>query len=306
MRKGRDRVGIILLLIHIIICVVVYILMRISVLKCTRMIMPVIVLVPVWGLGCMVVLEIRTRGKQEINEEVGIEKLKINDEIHRSIIMDEDPTESRVVPLEEAFLINEPSTRRELMMEIMYANPNDYVKQLKEARLNDDTEVVHYAVTALTELQKEYDLKFQELDWELEHNPKSRDLLDRYLQLLNQYLASGIPEGSERTVKLRTYSSMLERKLKEAGDNLALWRRKAEVDLQIGEYELANEEIGRILELWEKNETGYLLLLKYYSAILNRDGIDRTLETIQRKRIHLSPEGRQDVRFWQKSQGASL
>lgn len=295
--------GLILLIIHIIICIIVYILMRLSVLKATRMIMPIIVLVPIWGLGCMIVLELRTRGKQEINEEVGIEKLKINDEIHRSIIMDEDPTESRVVPLEEAFVINEPTTRRELMMEIMYGNPNDYVKQLKEARLNDDTEVVHYAVTALTELQKDYDLKFQELDWKMEKNPKNEKILDDYLELLNRYLGSGIPEGMERTVKLRTYSNMLEKKLNEVGDDLSLLRRKAEVDLQIGEYEVVNEEIGKILELWGKNEAGYLLLLKYYSAIRNREGIDRTMETIERKRIHLSPEGRQAVRFWQKKQG---
>lgn len=295
--------GLILLIIHIIICIIVYILMRLSVLKATRMIMPIIALVPIWGLGCMIVLELRTRGKQEINEEVGIEKLKINDEIHRSIIMDEDPTESRVVPLEEAFVINEPTTRRELMMEIMYGNPNDYVKQLKEARLNDDTEVVHYAVTALTELQKDYDLKFQELDWKMEKNPKDEKILDDYLELLNRYLGSGIPEGMERAVKLRTYSNMLEKKLNEVGDDLSLLRRKAEVDLQIGEYEVVNEEIGKILELWGKNETGYLLLLKYYSAIRNREGIDRTMETIERKRIHLSPEGRQAVRFWKKKQG---
>ena len=227
--------GIFLLVIHLIVCIVIYILMRISVLKCTRMVMPLIVLVPVWGLGCLLVLELRARGKQEINEEVGIEKLKINDAIHRSIIMDEDPVEDRVVPLEEALLINDPSTRRELMMEIMYGNPDDYVRQLKGARMNDDTEVVHYAVTALTELQKEYDLKFQELDWEMEKNPKSRDILDRYLELLNRYLASGIPEGSERDLKLRTYSNMLEKKLEEEKDNLMLWKRKAEADLQIGE-----------------------------------------------------------------------
>lgn len=298
--------GIFLLVIHLIVCIVIYILMRISVLKCTRMVMPLIVLVPVWGLGCLLVLELRARGKQEINEEVGIEKLKINDAIHRSIIMDEDPVEDRVVPLEEALLINDPSTRRELMMEIMYGNPDDYVRQLKGARMNDDTEVVHYAVTALTELQKEYDLKFQELDWEMEKNPKSRDILDRYLELLNRYLASGIPEGSERDLKLRTYSNMLEKKLEEEKDNLMLWKRKAEADLQIGEYELANEEIRKILEKWEKNETGYLLLIQYYSAILNRVGIDKTLALLEKKRIHLSPEGRQTVRFWRRNEGAGV
>lgn len=214
--------------------------------------------------------------------------------------MDEDPTESRVVPLEEAFVINEPVTRRELMMEVMYGNLNDYVKQLKEARLNDDTEVVHYAVTALTELQKDYDLKFQELDWKMEKDPQNGDLLDEYLDLLNKYLASGIPEGKERTVKMRTYSDMLERKLEETGNDLSLMRRKTEADLQIGEYEVANEEIRKILEQWDRHEAGYLLLLKYYSAIRNRAGIDKTIEMIGRKRIHLSPEGRQAVRFWQK------
>ena len=133
---------------------------------------------------------------------MGIEKLKINDAVHRSILLEEDSMEDRVVPLEEAFLINEPSTRRELMMEVMYENPDDYVRQLKEARTNDDTEVVHYAVTALVELQKDYDLQFQELDWEMEKNPDSEDILDRYLQLLNQYLASDIPEGNARMLVL--------------------------------------------------------------------------------------------------------
>ena len=94
--------------------------------------MPIVCLVPLWGLLALLFLEIRTRGRQDIYEEVGIEKLKINDAIHRSILMEEDPIEDRVVPLEEALLINDPLTRRELMMEVMYANPDDYVKQLKE------------------------------------------------------------------------------------------------------------------------------------------------------------------------------
>ena len=56
-------------------------------------------------------------------------------------------------------------------MEVMYADPNDYVEQLKEARENDDTEVVHYAVTALAELQKDYETKFQKLEWRLHKDP---------------------------------------------------------------------------------------------------------------------------------------
>ena len=291
--------GIILLMIHIILCMVIYILMRLSVLKAARMIMPLVFLVPVWGLGCLLILEIRTRGKQEVHADVGIEKLKINDAVHRSILLEEDSMEERVVPLEEAFLINEPSTRRELMMEVMYENPDDYVRQLKEARTNDDTEVVHYAVTALAELQKEYDLQFQELDWELEKNPDSEDILDRYIQLLNQYLASGIPEGNARILNLRTYGNMLGKKL-EHTENISLWKQKIQVDLQIGEYGTAYEEIHKVLKQWVKEETGYLLLIQYYSAVHNREGIDSVMDMIRRRRIHLGPEGRQMIQFWKK------
>ena len=293
-------VGILLLVIHIIICIVVYLLMRAGILKSTRMIMPLVCMVPAAGLAALLVLEIRSRGKQEILEEVGIEKLKINDEIHRSILMDEDPVEDRIVPLEEALLINEPSARRELMMEIMYANPSDYVEQLKEASLNDDTEVVHYAVTALSELQKEYDLQFQELEWEIRKHPEDTELEDRYISLLGRYLGSGLAEGTARNVKLRDYSDMLGRRLETRQDSLRLYRDKVETDLQIKEYGKAYQVIQEILGRWEKNEAGYLLLLRYYAAMNSRAGIDSVLGMIERKGIYLSPEGRTEVRFWQK------
>ena len=293
-------VGILLLVIHIIICIVVYLLMRAGILKSTRMIMPLVCMVPAAGLAALLVLEIRSRGKQEILEEVGVEKLKINDEIHRSILMDEDPVEDRIVPLEEALLINEPSARRELMMEVMYANPSDYVEQLKEASLNDDTEVVHYAVTALSELQKEYDLQFQELEWEMRKHPEDTELEDRYISLLSRYLGSGLAEGNARNVKLRDYSDMLGRRLETRQDSLRLYRDKVETDLQIKEYGKAYQVIQEILGRWEKNEAGYLLLLRYYAAMNSRAGIDSVLGMIERKGIYLSPEGRTEVRFWQK------
>ena len=65
---------IIFLIIHIILCILVYLLMRISLLKAPRQFMPIVCLVPLWGLLALLFLEIRTRGRQDIYEEVGIEK----------------------------------------------------------------------------------------------------------------------------------------------------------------------------------------------------------------------------------------
>lgn len=291
---------IIFLVFHIIICILLYLLIRLGILECRRMVMMLAWFVPVWGLVCLVIQEFRSRGKQEVKEDVGVEKLKINDEIHRSILMEEDPIEGRVVPLEEALLINAPSTRRELMMEVMYSDPGNYVDQLQEARMNDDTEVVHYAVTALVELQKEYDLEFQELERKLAETPDDGALLDTYLGLLERYLSSGLLEGSSRSIQLRNYSSLLDRKLKTKGEELSLYRRKIETDIQLKEYDTAYQEISRVLELWPKEETGYLFLIQYYSAVKDRKGIDRTLELLRFREIHLTGEGRSIVEFWKK------
>ena len=70
----------------------------------------------------------------EASKEVGIEKLKINDEIHRSILMEEDPAKNLMVPLQEALLMNDENTRRELIMDILYHDTGEYVGGFAEGK----------------------------------------------------------------------------------------------------------------------------------------------------------------------------
>ncbi len=298
-------IALFLLVWHLIICVILYLLIRLSILKCPKTIMPMVFLVPVWGICVMLLLEFRTRDKKPENKEVGIEKLKVKDFVHRSILVTENPVEERIVPLEEALLINNPGTRRQLMMEIMYDDPNDYVNLLKEARMNDDTEVVHYAVTALTELQKEYDLQFQELDWKIEQDPDNDGLLDKYFRLLKQYLSSGIAEGNDRKLKLSTYSDILDKKIKAEPERLEYRKEKVQVDLKTENYTGMYQDITYIIKHWPANEAGYLLMMQYFSLVKNREGMRRVMELIERKQIYLTPDGRRQIKFWQNEEGAA-
>lgn len=294
---------IMILILHAILCVVAYVLMRMSVLKCTRAVMPIVCLIPVWGFAAMVILELRARDDKKNRVEVGIEKLKVNDAVHKSLLLEESAVEDRVVPLEEALLINDAATRRQLMMEVLYADPEDYVEQLKTARMNEDTEVVHYAVTALTELQKEYELQFQELERQRKEDPENEEVTERYLDVLKRYLESGIAEGNERKIKLTIYSSLLEEQIRRYPEELDLREEKARADLDTGAYAATKREIRQILDHWNRSETGYLLMLQYYSAVWDRRGIDGVLEEIQRKNIHLTPRGRRMTGFWKKEEG---
>lgn len=289
---------ILFLIIHILVCILLYLLIRANIMKCSSMVMLLAFFVPVWGPCCLLVLEFRTRGDQEIHEEVGIEKLKINDEIHRSILMEEDPTEGRVVPLEEALLINDPSMRRELMLEIMYEDPSCYISQLQEASMNEDTEVVHYAVTALVELQKKYDLQFQDMEHKMAKDPDDRQLLEDYLELVEQYLGSGLLEGNARNIQLRRYAELLGKKLEEHQDQISLYCKRVDANLKLHEYEEAWQDIRTLLEQWPGDERGYLFLIQYYALTRDRSGISRTLKLLEQREVYLSPKGRSVVQFW--------
>lgn len=182
-------------LFHCVLCLIAAILMYTHLMKSRPMILPIVFLVPVFGFSCLLFLEWESRGDQENKKEIGIEKLKINDDIHRSILMEEDPARDLMVPLQEALLMNDASTRRELMMDILYDDVGEYVEVLKNARMNDDTEVVHYATTAMVELQKDYETKLQKQK-EAFALEEDAGLLDEYIQTLEKYVESGLLEGN--------------------------------------------------------------------------------------------------------------
>lgn len=289
-----------LVIVHVLICITLHLMIRSGLLKCSSMVMMLVWFVPVWGILCLLILDIRSRGRQETREQVAIEKLMINDEAHRSILMDEDAVERLVVPLEEALIVDDASVRRELMMDVMYSNPEDYVQQLQAARMNDDTEVVHYAVTALVELQKEYELRFQVIERKYSENPEDEELLDEYILLVERYMASGLLEGNGRTVQLHTYSRLLGKKLQRSVASPVLYKKKIEADLQLKAYDAAYAAIQKFLELWPKNEIGYLELLKYYSAAGDRKGIEYVL-SIEEKLMGIEERQKWRIRIYNYS-----
>lgn len=294
--------GVFLVCLHLLFCAAAKVLLYEGIFQAPGAVMTLAWFVPVWGPACLLVLELRTRFFRGRRTETAVERLKINDEVYRSILMEEDPAGQLVVPIEEALIINDPAERRKLMMEVMYANPDDYVAQLMEARMNDDTEVVHYAVTALTELQKEYDLAFQRLERERASAPKDGRLLQEEIELVERYLNSGLLSGNERRPQLLHYSRLLKERLEQNGESMQLLCRKAEADLERGACGEAMDCVRRMIKLRPWDERGYLFLLRCHAVSGNRAGIDEVLAALKDGDIYLSPEGRGQIAFWQREE----
>ena len=59
---------------------------------------------------------------------MGVEKLRVNEEIYKNMFPAMEENDRDVVPLEEALLLNDSSRRRELIKNVLNDNPGEYVE----------------------------------------------------------------------------------------------------------------------------------------------------------------------------------
>lgn len=118
------------------------------------------------------------------------------EESHREKALDLDL--KHILPFQEALLMNNPSIKRDLIINVIFEAPDQFIPLLHQARLNDDVEVVHYATTILSEITNQYDSKLQKLERRLRRASTPEKVAKRredYHSFLKQYIESGIAEG---------------------------------------------------------------------------------------------------------------
>lgn len=144
----------VLLLLHLLVCLVLWLLIRCGILDIKGYFFPVILLVPIWGPLCVLILHTNRALFGDDLLEKTLKKMHINEEIHRSILVPGNADEEQVIPLEEALLVNNPLQKRQLILSVLTEAPTSYYHLLQQARLNNDSEVVHYASTALAQFPR--------------------------------------------------------------------------------------------------------------------------------------------------------
>lgn len=327
-----------LILLHCAACLALLVLRLLERIKCEYISILIAFLVPVWGTGMLLLRRISDRHRdraaaalevkhfqteqtmQSISlEEKGAEAIPLNEalvvnnnltrrkmmmdvlyEVNRSITHEPDETEDMTVPLEEAMIVNDPTTRRSLLIEALYSNPADYVPQLLDARSNEDTEVVHYAAIALTEIQKHYDMQFQELAGKRLKHPEDKALDDEYLSVLERYVGSGLLHGDGLRTQLRSFSDLLQKKLAQPDvrGRWSLLQKKADADLRLGDADALDWDVRRMEAEWPDRERCWIYRIE--CAVLRKDAkaIQAVIAELNEKDIYLSQQLRSIISFW--------
>lgn len=295
-------VATVLLLIHALVCLVLWTLMKLGLLPVRGHMLAVMVLVPLWGPLLVVLLIARSAVFGDDLKDATLEALRINDDMHRSMLVQGREGDDGVVPLEEALIVNDPGDRRRLMLSMLTEDPDAYLAQLQAAKLNDDVEVAHYAATAVAQISKESDLKLQQLERAFKTDPSAQNL-NAYCDYLGTYLASGLAEGRVAQIQRQQYARLLARRC-EREDGLALRVRYATALADAGEVDEAEDVAERLVADTPDEQDVWMLCLRL--AVLRHDGemVQRVIDAVDKQHVYLSAENRERLEFWREGEEA--
>lgn len=295
-------VATVLLLIHVLVCLVLCTLMKLGLLPVRGHMLAVMVLVPLWGPLLVVLLIARSAVFGDDLKDATLEALRINDDMHRSMLVQGREGDDGVVPLEEALIVNDPGDRRRLMLSMLTEDPDAYLAQLQAAKLNDDVEVAHYAATAVAQISKESDLKLQQLERAFKTDPSAQNL-NAYCDYLGTYLASGLAEGRVAQIQRQQYARLLARRC-EREDGLALRVRYATALADAGEVDEAEDVAERLVADTPDEQDVWMLCLRL--AVLRHDGemVRRVIDAVDKQHVYLSAENREKLAFWREGEEA--
>lgn len=287
----------ILLFIHILCCIITFLGIHLHFLNIHKYMFFVVLFLPIWGFLIVLFLHFQVFMKSDGVKDVSVEKMRLESELYKGVTVDEKKNADSIIPLEEALVINSAKERRELIMDVLNDNPKEYIEFLQKAGNNDDTEVVHYAVTAMVEISKENDYMLQKYERLLDASPDNPKVLNEYTDFLHTVLEQNLMQGQVEIMNRNTLNELLRKKL-ENDETLSDYLIYAKNNLKLENFTLVSEIFKTMDEKWPFNEDVILLKLEYYSTLGRGDKISELLASIEDNSVYLSARAKEAVAFW--------
>lgn len=288
---------IILFIIHMVLCALVFLGIYGEILKVNPYLFFVALCVPGWGVLLVLLLHFQIGIRRDGRKEIGVAKLEVESELYQSVVFDDKKIADQTIPMEEALLVNSSKVRRSLILDVLNDNPKEYVEFLQKAGNNDDTEVVHYAVTAMVEISKENDDTLHALEREYRAHPGDIQILREYTAFLWHCLSNHMMQGQVEQINRELFSSLMKEKRqyetsKEEEEHVILNA------LERKNYTEALESLERMEKTYPDAEETYLLWIQYYASLQRGEDVKRMLKQMKEREIYLSAKGKEALAFW--------
>ena len=281
---------------HILFCLLIFVGMFLGKIKLQKYMFVVALLLPFWGALLVLILHFEWGFSSASAVDISADKMELDSRFYKSVSVDEKRSD-RTVPIEDALLINSPREKRSLIMDVLNENPRDYVEFLQKASNDNDTEVVHYAVTAMVEISKENDYTLQMLEAEYAADPMNLDVLSRYCDFLWDCLTQNLMQGQVEVVNRILFSKLINEKL-ELEASLEGYCRLVKNELVRKDLDSAKQALTRMKRDWSQTEEYVLLNIEYLALMNKGNEIKRFIKKVNESPIFLSSQTKEVLAFW--------
>lgn len=287
---------------HLFSCIIIGILHRMRIIKTRAMIFPAVCLVPITGF-LLLFVEVWEEQRRRMGERpFESEQLKVQDIRYQQIQVESDENQQITVPLEEAMVINDESVRRRLMLDILRREPENNIPLLQEARLTDDTELSHYATTAMMEIQSRYEMELYQLEEKRKKFPSNQKVLKVYCRNLQTYINSRLISGTILNIYQDKLDEVLERLIETEPEHKNYRLEWINNRISLGRLENIEKEIRLALEMWPEEELLYQSYIAYGEKMQDGNLIESVINEMKEKHIYLSSSGKKWFQFWTRGE----
>lgn len=293
-----EVVFLILVLLHLLCCVLIFLGIQFRILKVRKLMVLVALFLPFWGELLVLILHFQILCKQTDRSSVGVEKFQVESELYKGIVQDDSRSSGSTVSMEEALIVNTPKERRALIMDILNDNPKAYVEFLKMAGNNNDTEVVHYAVTAMVQIAKENDQTLWELEQKYIQDPENLTNLTTYCDFLWHCLEQGLMQGQVEQMNRNLFDTLIRNKIRLAPALLTDYLRCIQNDMALKNYTAASAMLENAGKIWPESEDLLILRIQYLADLQRAEDLQDLLKKLDEKAVYLSAKAKEVIAFW--------
>lgn len=260
----------------------------------------VVICMPIVGFLLWCAEYLIVLNEKDNSKSLDLEKLKITDERYRRVEADESRSNSMVVPLEDAMVVNDTMLRRSLMLDILHKNPEEYLHLLEKASHSDDVEITHYATTTLSEIQREYEIQIQKCMRRYKKYPNDMDNLSEYKECLIKYTGSGLISGVVLLMQRRNLIDVLKVLLDQEKTSREDIYSYIETNMDVEDYQEAERVLSQFETKCKDDLKYYQLAVRYYWETENTEEIAKQLQKIVDRKVYLNKEGKAWFEFWNR------
>lgn len=297
MKMREDRFFLYLLVGHLLVCLLLYSPVKKKKLDVSWELYLFALFVPIWGALMLWLTDYYAQRGKIGSRELDLQRFTSRTRILARPFVEEELADKRLMPLEEALILENPAIRRHLMKELVQENPKKYIPILQRVRLSEDTEVSHYASTAIMQIQTDFEVALHRLEQTL-RKERTEENLRAYIEQLKEYIASDLMPSNAQMAQRGKLKVALQDYLEDYPDNRGMYLAAIDNALELDQLATAREWIEEVERRWTTDEALFLLKLKLHYKERNNQALKAEITHAKETNLYLTPETRAKIAFW--------